>query len=62
MQKLTYIITEGDRTYGMEFITDRTATYTEQQYTRHRRDCQMNLIGEESTNETIGTAREVDLS
>ena len=28
MRKLTYIITEEDRTYGMEFITDRTDSFT----------------------------------
>ena len=38
MNKLTYIITEGDETIAMEFITDRTANWTEQQYLRHRTD------------------------
>ena len=61
MQKLTYIITEGDRTYGMEFITNRTAAFTENEYTRHRNNCTMNLIGEEPTEETQGTAREIEL-
>ena len=28
MNKLTYIITEGDETIAMEFITDRTANWT----------------------------------
>jgi len=57
MNKLTYLITEGDETYSMEFITDRTAIWTENQYLRHRTDCTMNLIAEEPTDETIATAR-----
>jgi hypothetical protein len=61
MRKLTYIITEEDRTYGMEFITDRTATYTEHQYTRHRNNCTMTLFGEEPSEETEGTTREIKL-
>lgn len=61
MRKLTYIITEEDRTYGMEFITDRTAAYTENQYTRHRNNCTMNLIGEEPSEEIEGTTREIKL-
>lgn len=61
MRKLTYIITEEDRTYGMEFITDRTAAYTENQYTRHRNNCTMNLIGEEPSEEAEGTTREIKL-
>ena len=57
MNKLTYLITEGDETYSMEFITDRTASWTEQQYLRHRTNCTMNLIAEEPTDETVATAR-----
>ena len=57
MNKLTYIITEGDETYSMEFTTDRTAIWTEQQYLRHRSDCSMNLIAEEETDETVAVAR-----
>ena len=60
MKKLTYLITEGDETYGMEFITDRTPQWTEQQYMRNR-NCTMTLIGEESTEETEGTARKIDI-
>jgi len=62
MIKLTYLITEGDESYGMEFITDRTPQWTEQQYMRNRSDITMTLIGEEPTEETEGTARKVDLS
>ena len=57
MNKLTYIITEGDETIAMEFITDRTAHWTEQQYKRHRSDCNMNLIAEEVTDETTAVSR-----
>lgn len=57
MNKLTYLITEGDETYSMEFITDRTASWTEQQYLRNRTNCTMNLIAEEPTDETVATAR-----
>ena len=57
MNKLTYLITEGDETYSMEFITDRTASWTEQQYLRNRTNCSMNLIAEEETDETVAVAR-----
>ena len=60
MNKLTYLITENGETYSMEFITDRTASWTESQYMRHRTNIQMNLIGEEPTNETKPTARKID--
>ena len=61
MIKLTYLITEEDESYGMEFITDRTPQWTEQQYKRHRVNITMTLIGEEPTEETEGTAKKVDL-
>ena len=51
MRKLTYTITEGEESYGMVFITDRTPQWTEEQYTRHR-NCKMKLVGNEPTNET----------
>jgi len=57
MNKLTYLITEGDETYSMEFITDRTSQWTEQQYMRNRSNIKMNLIGEEPTEETEATSR-----
>lgn len=57
MNKLTYLITEGDETYSMEFITDRTSQWTEQQYMRNRSNIKMNLIGEEPTEETVAVAR-----
>lgn len=61
MIKLVYLINEGDESYGMEFITDRTPQWTEQQYMRNRSDITMTLIGEEPTEETEGTARKIDL-
>ena len=60
MKKLTYLITENNESYGMEFITDRTPQWTEEQYMRNR-NCTMKLVGEESTEEVEGTARKVDL-
>ena len=60
MIKLTYLITEENESYGMEFITDRTPQWTEEQYTRNR-NCTMTLIGEEPTEETEGTARKIDI-
>ena len=59
MNKLTYLITEGDETYSMEFITDRTASWTENEYLRNRTNCSMNLIAEEPTDETVVVARYV---
>ena len=49
MRKLVYKVTEGDETYNLEFITDRTPEWTEQQYTRHRANCKMDLILNETT-------------
>lgn len=64
MRKLTYLITEegeqSQKIYSMEFITDRTPTWTEQQYLRHRKNTTMNLISEEETEETEATSRELD--
>jgi hypothetical protein len=45
----------------MEFITDRTDSFTRNEYTRHRKDCTMNLVGDDPTEETEGTAREIKL-
>ena len=59
MNKLIYLITEGDETYSMEFITDRTPQWTEQQYMRNRSNIKMNLIGEEPTEETEATSRKI---
>jgi hypothetical protein len=51
MRKLIYKITEASNTYGLEFITDRTPEWTENQYLRHRSNTKMELISDEKTNE-----------
>lgn len=56
MKKLIYNIIEGSKSYKMEFITDRTSEWTEEQYMRNR-NCSMTLVAEEPTEETKGTAR-----
>jgi hypothetical protein len=58
MRKLTFKIAEGNELYQMEFITDRTAEWTEQQYMRHR-NCTMQLMGNEPTEETEATSRKI---
>lgn len=61
MKKLIYKITEDDKQYSLEFITDRTPEWTEQQYTRNRINCKMELISNEITKEKEPLSREVRL-
>ena len=61
MRKLIYNVTDGDERYTLEFITDRTPEWTEQQYTRHRINCRMDLISNETTEEQKPLSREVRL-
>ena len=61
MRKLIYNVTDGDDRYTLEFITDRTPEWTEQQYTRHRINCRMELISNETTEEKEPLSREVGL-
>jgi len=61
MKKLIYKITEDDKQYSLEFITDRTPEWTEQQYTRNRINCKMELISNETTKEKKPLSREVRL-
>ena len=61
MRKLVYKVTDGDETYNLEFITDRTPEWTEQQYTRHRPNCVLELISNETTKEKEPLSREVRL-
>jgi hypothetical protein len=61
MRKLVYQIIEDDKKYNLEFITDRTPQWTEQQYTRHRINCRMELISNETTEEKEPISREVEL-
>lgn len=60
MRKLTFEVFDEGEYYGMEFITDRTAKWTMEQYGRNR-NCTMNLIGDEQTNEIEATARKINL-
>ena len=61
MKKLIYKITEDDKQHSLEFITDRTPEWTEQQYTRNRINCKMELISNETTKEKEPLSREVRL-
>ena len=65
MRKLTYRIIEETKTsqkiYHLEFITNRTPQWTEQQYLRHRGNAKMELISDEETEEQEGVSREVEL-
>ena len=62
MRKLVYRVTEpNEKPYGLEFITDRTPEWTEQQYTRHRPNCVMELTSNETTKEKESLSREVRL-
>jgi len=61
MRKLIYKITEQSNTYGLEFITDRTPEWTEQQYIRHRSNITMQLVSNEETTEEEPISREVNL-
>ena len=61
MRKLTYKIIEETKTYHLEFITNRTQQWTEQQYLRHRGNVIMELISDEETEEQEGLSREVEL-
>ena len=63
MRKLTYkIVEETDRTHKVskfiEFITDRTPQWTEEQYLRNRINTTMELVSDEETEETEPISRE----
>ena len=65
MRKLIYKITEekpqSQSIYHIEFITDRTTEWTEQQYLRNRSNTLMELVSDEETEEKEPTSREVKL-
>ena len=65
MRKLIYKITEekeqSQSIYHIEFITDRTPEWTEQQYLRHRSNTLMELVSDEETEEKEPVSREVEL-
>ena len=65
MRKLVYKIieeTESSQSISyIEFITDRTPQWTEEQYLRHRSNTVMELVSDEETEEKEPTSREVKL-
>ena len=65
MKKLIYKITEekeqSQSIYHIEFITDRTPEWTEEQYLRNRSNTIMELVSDEETEEKEPTSREVKL-
>ena len=62
MRKLTYKIVEettNSQTHKfIEFVTDRTPQWTEEQYLRNRSNTTMELVGDEETEETEPISRE----
>ena len=65
MRKLLFKIREetenSQTTKFIEFITDRTPQWTEEQYLRNRVNTTMELIEDEETKETEPISREVRL-
>jgi hypothetical protein len=65
MRKLIYKVIEeksqSQSIYHIEFITDRTSEWTEQQYLRNRSNTFMELVSDEETEEKEPTSREVKL-
>jgi hypothetical protein len=62
MRKLIFKVTEpNEKPYGLEFITDKSPEWTEEQFTRHRYNCKMELISNENTEEKESVSRKVKL-
>ena len=65
MRKLLFKVVEetpnSQTTKFVEFITNRTPIWTEEQYLRNRTNTTMELIGDEETEETKSISREVRL-
>lgn len=63
MKKLIYQIIEGSESKFIEFITDRTSEWTEEQYLRNRdpQTTKMKLISDEETKEQESLSREIRL-
>ena len=65
MKKLIYKITEekeqSQSIYHIEFITDRTPEWTEEQYLRNRSNIIMELVSDEESEEQTAVSREVEL-
>ena len=59
MRKLIYKIEDNTSRKQIEFITDRTPQWTEEQYSRNREPLKMELISNEATKETEAVSREI---
>ena len=59
MRKLIFELKEGDKISHMEFITDRTPSWTVQQYLRNRPGMVMTLISNESIDKQEPSSREI---
>ena len=59
MRKLIFKIEDNTSSKQIEFITDRTPEWTEEQYTRNREPLKMELISNEATKETKAVSREI---
>tara|TARA_B110000503_G_scaffold16741_1_gene23900 strand:- start:146 stop:325 length:180 start_codon:yes stop_codon:yes gene_type:complete len=59
MRKITFKIEDTTSSKNIEFITDRTSEWTEEQYYRNRKPLTMELISDEETKETEPLSREI---
>ena len=59
MRKIIFKIEDSTSSKNIEFITDRTPEWTEEQYTRNREPLTLELISDEETEETESLSREV---
>jgi hypothetical protein len=59
MRKIIFKIEDNTSSKEIEFITDRTTEWTEEQYTRNREPLTLELISDEETEETESLSREV---
>jgi len=59
MRKLIFKIEDNTSSKQIEFVTDRTPEWTEEQYTRNREPLTMELISNEATKETKAVSREI---
>ena len=59
MRKIIFKIEDNTSSKQIEFITDRTPEWTEEQYTRNREPLTMELISNEETEETEPLSREI---
>ena len=59
MRKITFKIEDTTSSKNIEFITDRTSEWTEEQYSRNREPLTMELISDEETKEPEPLSREI---